>query len=155
MNPPPGSHAEAASEPGPAPWAVGLGHLALLPFLAGAAAAWLGSAAIRPLAQEALSAYAAVVVSFIGAIHWGLAFPQARPAPSLLVWGVLPSLAAWAALLLAPAAGLLVHALVLAACYAVDRVVYPRERVARWLPLRLRLTAVAVLCCLGGAAAMP
>lgn len=137
--------------PPPAPLATGLGYFALLPFVAGAALAWLGDAALRPLAAQALSVYAAVVVSFIGALHWGLAFPQANPARSLWVWGVLPSLIACAAVLVGPKAGLTLHAVTLAVCFGVDRVVYPRERVARWLPLRRRLTVVAVLCCVIGA----
>ncbi len=125
--------------------AVGLGYLALVPFVAGAAAVWLGSPTVRVLAAGALSAYAATVIAFIGAIHWGLAFSQAAPAPALFVWGVIPSLVAWAALLTRLPIGLGIHAVTLVACYLVDRVVYPRQGVAAYLPLRLRLTGIAAL----------
>ena len=133
------------------PWATGLGHLALIPFVLGAGTVLLGRGALQPIALQMLSTYAAVVVSFVGAIHWGLAFPQRSAARSLWWWGVLPSLFAWAAVSIAPKPGLAVHAATLLMCFAVDRRVYPREGVARWLPLRGRLTAVAVLCCSTGA----
>ena len=133
--------------------AVGLGYLAVLPFVGAAALAWIVEPTQRPLAAQILSAYAAVVVSFIGAIHWGLAFPQPRPAPALFVWGVIPSIVMWIAVLLQPPLGLVVEAAMLVACYGVDRRVYPREGVARWLPLRLRLTVCATAACVAGAAA--
>jgi Protein of unknown function (DUF3429) len=136
-----------------APLALFLGYLALLPFVAAAAALWLAPPAWRGTAGLGLLVYAAVVASFIGAIHWGLAFAQAAPAQGLWLWGVLPSIVATGAALLPPQQGLWVMSAVLVACYAVDRRVYPRERVAQWLPLRLRLSLVATLCCVVGALA--
>jgi Protein of unknown function (DUF3429) len=128
-----------------------LGYLALLPFVAAAAATWLGPLAWRATAAQGLLVYAAVVAAFIGAIHWGLAFAQNQPAPTLWLWGVLPSIVVAPAALLPPPQGLWVQAAVLVACYAVDRRVYPQQRAAQWLPLRLRLTVLAVLCCVIGA----
>lgn len=142
----------ASLPPAPARVARGLGYLAIVPFLAGAALLWVVEPAWRPRIAQALSAYAAVVISFIGAIHWGLAFSQSDPAPRLFVWGVVPSLVAWVAMLMPPRDGLVVHALTLVACYLVDRAVYPAQNVGAWLPLRLRLTIVATFCCVVGAA---
>ena len=45
-------------------------------------------------------------------------------------------------------------AAVLWGCFAVDRVLYPRYRLQAWLPMRLRLTLVASVSCLAGAAAV-
>ncbi len=131
--------------------AVGLGYLAVVPFVCGAVLVLLVDRTMQPFAAQILSAYAAVVVSFIGAIHWGLAFPQPKPAPSLFFWGVIPSLFVWLAVLLLPSFGLVLEAAMLVACYLVDRRVYPQQGVARWLPLRLRLTVVATSACLVGA----
>lgn len=87
-----------------------LGLLGLLPFFALAALAWLpdhaevGHFRAAQLAQRALVAYAAVILSFLGAVHWGvvLAAPAApRLARSLLTWGVIPALLGWLALLMA------------------------------------------------------
>ena len=44
-----------------------------------------------------MSAYAALIVSFLGGIHWGLAFRHTEPPLALLAWGVVPSLVAWVA----------------------------------------------------------
>ncbi|MEO6746196.1 MAG: DUF3429 domain-containing protein [Caldimonas sp.] len=131
--------------------AVRLGYLALLPFVVGAAAVLITRGAAQDHAAAALSAYAATVVSFLGGIHWGFGFRTSEPPASLFLWGVVPSLAAWAGLQLPMAAALALHAAVLSACFLVDCAVYPRQDAAGWLPLRSRLTAIAVLSCLLGA----
>ena len=128
-----------------------LGYVALVPFVVGALLVWTIDADLRPGASLALSTYAAVVVSFIGAIHWGLGFRQEHPATSLFVWGVVPSIVAWVAVLVPFRSGLVMQALMLAVCYLVDRRVYTREGLAAWLPLRRGLTIPAALCCLVGA----
>ena len=53
-----------------------------------------------------------------------------------------------------PYAGLPLLGLVLVACYAVDKRTYPAVGLGPWLPLRLRLTVVATLSCVLGAAAV-
>lgn len=84
-----------------APAVAALGYAGLLPFVA----CVLGIAVLdgepRQFAVRALVAYGAVILSFLGAVHWGLLLraTQARVQGQLVV-GVLPSLAAWAALLL-------------------------------------------------------
>jgi hypothetical protein len=136
----------------PPSWALRLGYGGLLPFVLGAALVWLVREDAHPHVTKALSAYAAVIVSFLGGIHWGLAFRQPEPPRGLLIWGVVPSLVAWLAVLMPPAAGLVVHGAMLVACYAVDRQIYPTQGVGHWLTLRFRLSAVAALCCFLGAA---
>ena len=103
----------------------------------------------------ALLAYGAVIASFLGAIHWGLVMREApaQPLPSL-VWGVVPSLLGWVAVLLGHAQGLVLITALLWVCFAVDRVVYPRYQLQAWLPMRLQLTLVASLSCLAAAFAL-
>ena len=48
-------------------------------------------------------------------------------------------------------AGLVVLGGLLLACYGVDRRLYPHYGLHRWLPLRWRLTLVAMLSCWLGA----
>ena len=125
-----------------------LGYGGLLPFvgLAGAAL-WLGPLESTRI-TAALLAYGASILSFMGAIHWGLAMGGgAAPDSKLLLWGVVPSLVAWVALLLGTATGLWLVVLGLWACFAVDRTVYPRFGLRSWLPMRLVLTLVATLAC--------
>lgn len=144
-----GALPEAPRPPG---WARALGYAGLVPFVGGAALLALAGAELRPQAAFALAAYAALILSFLGGIHWGLAFRQARPSPALFAWGVSPSLIAWAALLLPAPAGLALLAALVVLCYAVDRQVYPRQGAAAWLGLRLQLSTVAALSCAAGAA---
>lgn len=134
------------------PAASRLAYAGLLPFVLGAVLLWLVRADAHPYVAGALSGYAAVVISFLGGIHWGLALAQPQPAPRLFVWGVVPSLVAWVAVVLPPYAGLVVQGVMLVVCYLVDRRVYPLQGAAHWLTLRFRLSAVASLSCFVGAA---
>lgn len=131
-----------------------LGYVGLLPFVLGAALVWLVRADAHPYATLMLSCYAAVIVSFLGGIHWGLTMRQVPTAvPTWFFgWGVVPSLVAWVAVVMPPYAGLVVHGVMLVACYLVDRRSYPLLGAANWLTLRFRLTVVASLSCFVGAA---
>jgi len=146
-----------ALEPPPMAWR--LGGAGLIPFVLGALLVWLVSGEAHPYVAAALSAYGAVIVSFLGGIHWGHVMRQGPPgaqaaalADSTLVWGVVPSLLAWLGVLMPPYAGLFVLGLAVIACYLVDRRRYAALGLQAWLTLRFRLTAVASLCCFLGAA---
>ena len=139
----------------PSVWATRLGYGGLIPFVALALATWMADPAYRAFSGASLLAYGATIASFLGAVHWGLVMRDtALQSPALLVWGVVPSLGAWLALMLGPVPGLFVIAGLLWACFAVDRVVYPRMQVRSWLPMRLVLTLVASTCCVAGAVGM-
>lgn len=128
-----------------------LGYSGLIPFVGLALVIWLWPAH-QARAASALLGYGATIASFLGAIHWGLTIrDQQGPSTSWLVWGVIPSLVAWVALMLPAAHGLLLMALLLWACFAVDRRAYPDSGLRAWLPMRLLLTAVASLSCIAGA----
>jgi len=127
------------------PIALWLGYAGLTPFVAFAALTWLLSAESRPFAAAALSAYAAVIVSFLGGIHWGIGFRDGTP--RLFLWGVVPSMVAAVALMLPARHGLLIHGLMLLMCYVVDRRVYAAHGLRAWLRLRWRLSLVAASCC--------
>ena len=129
-----------------------LGYAGLLPFVAGAALVWLVHDDVHAYAAMALSAYAALVLSFLGGLLWGLALREGAPASRSLEWGVLLPLVAWPALLMPPGSSLVILALMLMASYAIDRRIYPLHGAGRWLTLRFRLSAVAALSCLLAAA---
>jgi hypothetical protein len=139
--------------PPPSSLARGLGYAGLIPFVGAAVLCHLGGALapFAPLALKALLAYAATIVSFLGGIHWGLAFLQDADRPARFLWGVTPSLLAWLAGLVPASAGLLLLSATLVVALAVDWRVYPRLGLQAWLPMRLHLTSVAVLSCLAGA----
>ena len=129
-----------------------LGLAGLLPFIAGAAGlAALDAPGLQAWAGSALVAYGALIATFLGGIHWGLAMRGVPPVSLRLGWGVSPSLLAWVAVLLPVGLGLLLLAGLLAVCYAVDRRLYASAGLSGWLGLRLQLTSVATLSCLAGA----
>jgi Protein of unknown function (DUF3429) len=132
-----------------------LGYAGLIPFMLGALLIWLfGDRSLEQhvFVSQALSAYAALIISFLGGIHWGLAFSQRLLPTQALVWGVSASLLGWLGVLMPAYAGLALHGGVLIACYVVDRRLYPLLGAASWLTLRFRLSAVAALCCFLAAA---
>ena len=133
--------------------AIILGLGGLIPFLAcGFGAVWLEDAVRAAEMLAALIAYGAVILSFLGAVHWGFALEDqvGLADRARLVLGVLPALVGWAALLALfaqlPIASLAILAmgflLVMAAEHrAARRGLMPRGYTAlRWL-----LTVVVVL----------
>ena len=134
-----------------------LGNLGLLPFYALALAAWLPLPPLTArLVELGFIAYAAVILSFLGAVHWGLAMstPQLDKAQArtALGWGVLPSLLGWLVLLLALAGvptWLTCTLLLLdfALCRMMDGGLARLYAAlpAWYLPMRTRLTALAMV----------
>jgi hypothetical protein len=93
------------------PLAIVLGVAGLIPFIGCGIAAISANEALGPRALAALIGYGAVILAFLGGVHWGLVLAP-RPADSatppvarenlLLLLGVVPSLIGWVALVLAP-----------------------------------------------------
>ena len=138
--------APATAIPAAALW---LGGSGLIPFIAPVVVLWLGPAGWRDFAWLALHAYAAVILSFTGAVHWGAALRE-RDAGRLwraMGWSVVPALLAWMALLPPHPQGVALLLLGFAAQYAMDR----RAVAGGWLPawygrLRRVLTAGVTAC---------
>ncbi|BCX19300.1 MAG: hypothetical protein KatS3mg117_2982 [Geminicoccaceae bacterium] len=122
-----------------------LGFAGLLPFVAGALAALAGGP-LGPWASAALLAYAAVILSFMGGVHWGLAMSAERP--SWLRYGasVVPALLGWAALLLGGRFGFLLLVASFASLLAYDLGAVRAGEAPAWYPrLRWPLTTGVVL----------
>jgi hypothetical protein len=125
-----------------------LGYAGLAPFVGGA----LGLVVVEhPEQAERLSlllaAYGAVILSFLGAVHWGRALVVAmgpRLQRHLATLSVLPSVLAWASLALAPPWVFWVQAALLALFYPIDRRAWGGLQPPRgYFALRLQLTSVA------------
>ena len=148
----------AASPPSSPPaLALRLGYAGLIPFALGALLTWSVRPDAHPYVVDALAKYAAVIVSFLGGLQWGLRMRTtdlAHPAGGQggWLWGIFVSLAAWIAVVMPAYAGLVLQGLLLIACYVYDRRSYPVLGVSGWLTLRFRLTAVASLSCFIAAA---
>ena len=121
-----------------------LGYGGLVPFV-GCLVLMAGSA-YRTQAELALVAYGAVILTFIGAIHWGRGLD--RQQPILLLVSVIPSLLAWVSLLVSVELAIPMQMSGFALLYAYDRRSY---LALHWFRrLRGRLTAgVMTLLALG------
>lgn len=149
--------ADSHSIPTPA-LILGLGGL--LPFICSAVLLWVPipldalpdwlvrERGVQELATMALSAYGAVILSFLGGVRWGnILFDNTklhRWTP--LVLSVLPSLIAWVSLLLDSSLMLIVLAVAFCLQLIVDTLATYRGELPHWfLRLRRILTAGAVI----------
>jgi uncharacterized iron-regulated membrane protein len=129
-----------------------LGYAGLLPFIACVLAIAPLEGEARAFAVRALVAYGAVILSFLGAVHWGLLLRRpAAGAPVRLAIGVLPSLTGWAALLLPERYALALLVVALGGFWLYEhRVVGTALLPPDYLKLRRSLTlAVCALLTLG------
>lgn len=139
-----------------------LGYAGLIPFTGLALLLWVVDPALQAWVAMALAAYAALIVSFLGGVHWGLGwlggFRVSASSPHSqrhhFLWGITLSLLAWPGVLMPPFAGLAWLGFVLVLSYLADRTLYARAGLQRWLTLRFRLSTVAALSCFIGAGAL-
>lgn len=132
-----------------------LGAAGLLPFIGTAGALWIVDPEHVHSFAMALIGYAAVILSFLGAVYWGVAMGAGRRRSKFCYTvGVLPALVGWSATLLHPveAGALLIAGFV--GVLALDLMAVNVGLVPGWYPrLRLPLTAVAIASLIAGVAA--
>lgn len=144
-----GQHVPAAAK-----W---LGGLGAVPFVALAIAGHLTGASWQWPALFALCAYGAVILSFLGGIQWGLAIvggAHESRRTRRLIWSIVPSLVAWAALLLPVHSALPLLALAFGGMLWLDIRASAAEEAPPWYPrLRWPLTVTVVTSLVVGALA--
>ena len=124
----------------------------LLPFIGLAIGSVVMDGAHAAMLHLPLVGYGAVILSFVGALHWGVALthPTAsqRDRTVLMSWSVVPALLGWVALM-APAGADLLLASGFWAHLAFDWRAARRHALPGWyLPLRIVATSIATLCLL-------
>ena len=105
----------------------------------------------RTLFEIALVNYGAVILSFVGALHWGFAMTvqdiSAEQRRDRFIWSVIPALTAWVATLLPMPLGCLLLVIGFVGHFLQDRRLLRVISLPAWyLPMRLRLTLVASVC---------
>lgn len=132
-----------------------LGYAGLVPFFLLAALAWIPQAAVHDFSLQALGIYAAVILSFLGAVHWGIFLTDrghrvaGMAAP---LWAVIPGLGAWGALLLPSALSLPLLSVLFPVVFLVDRSsLKGHDLPSGYLLLRGNLTLAATLSVIAGA----
>ncbi len=126
--------------------AIWLGYGGLVPFAGCAAAAYSSAPMVAAYGLTGAANYGAVILSFVGAIHWGLAMHDSRHV-YWFVWSVTPALLAWAAVSLLDVQ-LSMVALIPAftLTWSIDRLAFQRGLIPEWF-MRLRhiLTGGAII----------
>lgn len=124
-----------------------LGHAGWLPFVGCALLSLLlDEPAARHLAERLLLGYGAVILSFLGGVHWGLVMraPNGRAAGTLII-GVLPSLVGWGTLFLPGEPALALQVAAFGGLWLYERrVLGPGLLPEEYLDLRRWLTVVVV-----------
>ncbi len=132
-----------------------LAYLGLLPFIGCAIVLLFGQAVgigmYRPLALQAITTYAAVIVSFLGGIQWGIGVitqeQQPQTARSLFLLSIVPSLLAWAMLFL-PSSGsrIIVAIFLLGFVWIIDALLHLQKVIPTWFfKLRSVISAIAII----------
>ncbi|MEQ3635007.1 DUF3429 domain-containing protein [Alcanivorax sp.] len=130
-----------------------LSYIGHIPFYGLAGLSWF--AQTSSWALHALATYSAVVLAFLGAIHWGRALDQMHHSnqyPTLL-FGLVPALLAWFALLLPLELSMPMLAAGLMFVWGTEQMVFNDTLPTWYRHLRHELTAAAVIAVLIGWAA--
>lgn len=129
-----------------------LGALGLIPFVTLAVACVSGQPQLPFDRLPALIGYGAVILSFLGGVHWGIALsPDAYRLGAgnidrlRLAIGIMPALIAWGAMLLQPQAALAVLAAGFFLQFLIDLRGSSRGHLPAWYPrLRGPLTLIVI-----------
>ena len=135
-----------------------LGYAGLIPFIGLAFMVQLADSPNDLIALESLVAYGAVIVSFLGALHWGACFKTIGESTqnrwldhSVWIWGIMPALIAWLAIHIFIPLALLLLAATLIVQRAIDQRTYAyyfesTQTANAFLRMRTHLTLVASVC---------
>ena len=135
-----------------------LGYAGLIPFIGLAFIVQLADSPNDLIALESLVAYGAVIVSFLGALHWGACFKAIGTSTqnrwldhSVWIWGIMPALIAWLAIHIFIPLALLLLAATLIVQRAIDQRTYAyyftnTQTANAFLRMRTHLTVVASVC---------
>jgi hypothetical protein len=128
-----------------------LGYLGLLPFIVSSLLVWVTE--YHHYAVQSLTIYAAVIVTFIGGVHWGLAMQAFKTSSNhddqyirkQFIFSVIPSLVAWLAVVVAQPYALLILAICFVSFWYLEKTMFS-EAVENWYTtLRNHLTLNATL----------
>ena len=122
-----------------------LGWAGLVPFGLAALGTHSGVESLIQYGFLGGSAYGAVILSFLGAVHWGLAMQDDR-SPYWYVWAITPALFGFASLLLDVEIRVATMIPLFVLAWSVDRKAATHGLIPNWyMRLRSKLTAGAVI----------
>lgn len=129
-----------------------LGYAGALPFIGLSLISLLADEELANVAKSALHLYGAIILSFLGGLHWGRIASKNQYSKSdkwVLIYSVLPSLIAWSSFLMASiwrhSVWMLIITFILA--YYIDRRFISASKWSLFMrSLRLNLTIISCLC---------
>jgi hypothetical protein len=122
-----------------------LGYAGLIPFVALSIGMWVLPEAYQAQASSALLSYAAIILSFMGAVHWGLAIANDELDSWQVGASVIPALVAWFASFASPMINYSILIVAFAGLCVFDGRMVQAGKAPAWYPkLRTPLTAVVV-----------
>lgn len=133
-----------------------LGYLGLLPFILSSILVWVPE--YHNFAIQSITLYAAVILTFIGGVHWGLAIQACKTSSAnerdqndralrnQFIFSILPSLVAWLAVLIAQPYSLLIMAIGFVTFWISEKILFSKALEPWYSTLRNHLTIVATLC---------
>ena len=133
--------------PGKEITAKSLGYAGLIPFIVFSIGSW----SQLPMVSDStyiLIAYAAIILSFMGAIHWGVAMSNTEQHNGqYFIASVIPALSAWVALLIPNSYAIILLIIGFIVLILYDWSVEKPQRLPPWyIPMRNRLTVVVIVC---------
>ena len=133
-----------------------IGYGGLIPFLGCAAFIYAGNTGTSIIALFASAVYGAVILSFVGAVHWGLTMRGDR-SPYWYVWSITPAIMGWSAIVLLDVkVSLMALAVAFTLAWSVDRQASLNGLIPQWyMQLRHILTTGATVSLLATAFAPP
>ncbi len=131
-----------------------LGYLGLIPFIVPASLMYFDDQHHFVFWGYVLMSYGALILTFVGALQWAFAMTLSdlsmRQRKWMYGWSVVPSLVAWGAMLMSPMVAFLLIAIFMAFALWMDAQLGRLVSLPNWyLPLRIRLTIVAILSLTG------
>jgi len=136
-----------------------LAYAGLIPFIGLALMVQLAPTPLNYLSAESIASYGAIIVAFMGALHWGANLHALGKPPSgdrwidrnAWIWGITPALIAWVALHIYIPVSLIILAATLVIQRNIDQDTYTyyfdddAARIA-FMTMRTRLSYVAAAC---------
>jgi Protein of unknown function (DUF3429). len=123
-----------------------LSLMGILPFAASLAAMLVLDGPAPLAAQGVMLVYGAIILTFLGGIHWGVAMREGTAAD--LVGSVVPSFVAFAAIYTAGSTGILILAAGFLAVLSTDWRYHTAGMTEDWFWLLRRVVSLSVLTCL-------
>jgi hypothetical protein len=129
--------------------ALSLGLAGLVPFWGLAISIIVLDTPMKDFAVQLKITYGAVILSFLGGMHWGLAAVNKRHENWLsLGWGITPALIAWGALFLQPSLGLILLIIGFLAAAIIDFRIFVSNNSNAWFGMLRTVLSIGTITAL-------